>query len=457
MFLTQTDYNGNVLWTASPSRYFNGFFVRKDASGNFYVAGNFNGGATITTASGDVKLQSYAGDVFLAKLDANGQLTWIKQSNSSYAAYISGLELDKNGNPVISGHFSKQLRFASDSFTSRGNEDIFIARYDASGNFSWVKQIGGTDMDALSGMRAIPSGMMILYGIYNTNAYFDKQPAPHAMGSMGFITEVDPSDGAFHWIKTDPNVFLNLVSTADQQHYYANVAFRGKLTAGSQSISTTASLAAAVIKMDTAFNRLSVYQCGALPSCMAVQQNGALVMGGSFENSINLAGKTYTSYGESDIYMLSYDSTGNALWTLQSGGPNIDDLSCIQLGHDGGTMFISGTVQSGPAKFGTVSIPGNLSGTGFMLAMEAPKVSLNAELSDKPALKMYPNPAQGSVNIESAIAGMAAVYDMQGRLLKMFSLAAGINALDIPELKKGIYLLKIATGNTVQTEKLQVL
>lgn len=458
MFLAELDHNGNAIWVKNPSKYFNGFFVKKDAANNLYVAGNFNGGATITTTSGDVNLQSNDGDVFLAKFNQQGDIIWIRQSKSSNAAYINGLELDKSGNPVISGYFFKTLGFSSDSLISRGDKDIFVAKYDASGNFSWLKQIGGTAADAPSCMTATPSGMIIMAGLYNDNAQFDKQVAPANNGSVGYITELDPQNGSFHWIQTDPKVFVNLISTADKQNYYVNVVFTGTLTAGSHSI-TTPGLAGAVIKMDTAFNRLSVYSCEVLPGCMAVQQNGSLVMGGSFEVSITLGGKKYNSYGESDIYMLSYDSAGNELWTLHSGGANIDDLSCISLSADGGTLYISGTVQSGPAKFGTVSVPGNLSGSGFLLTLEATKVSGLASVNtDNSILNVYPNPAHDMVNVRlNGIKNTtASIYDLQGKLLKTQYLQEGDHTISLSGIKSGLYLLNVTDDSGKHTMKLQV-
>jgi hypothetical protein len=64
-------------------------------------------------------------------------------------------------------------------------------------------------------------------------------------------------------------------------------------------------------------------------------------------------------------------------------------------------------------------------------------------------IKVYPNPAQGEINIECSSEGVFYLYDLQKRLLKKFKLDFQTQKLDIGELRNGIYVFQfISEGFT---------
>ena len=76
-------------------------------------------------------------------LTANSQtpnLVWAKQTGGSSCISIG---IDANGNVYTSGNFYGTSDFdpGPDTYnmTSAGNSDIFVAKFDACGNFVWAK------------------------------------------------------------------------------------------------------------------------------------------------------------------------------------------------------------------------------------------------------------------------------------------------------------------------------
>lgn len=102
-----------------------------DASGNIYVIGN---------ATGDFKNQLNQGtqDSYLTKYDSAGHVVWQKLLGSAGTANAYGLALDPSGGVVVTGASTAQLMTTS---ISNGNNDSFVARYDANGGQTWIKQI----------------------------------------------------------------------------------------------------------------------------------------------------------------------------------------------------------------------------------------------------------------------------------------------------------------------------
>src|SRR6266568_279074 len=92
-----------------------GSSIAVDAAGNSYVAGVFLGTATF----GATSLNSHGEeDAFLAKYDASGNLLWAKSGGGSYEDFIFGNAVDGAGNCYVSGAFDGAATFGSFTLTN---------------------------------------------------------------------------------------------------------------------------------------------------------------------------------------------------------------------------------------------------------------------------------------------------------------------------------------------------
>lgn len=102
-----------------------------DASGNIYVIGN-------ATGNFNNQINQGSQDSYLTKYDSAGHVVWQKLLGSAGSANGYGLALDPSGGVVVTGASTAQLMTTS---ISNGNNDAFVARYNANGEQSWIKQI----------------------------------------------------------------------------------------------------------------------------------------------------------------------------------------------------------------------------------------------------------------------------------------------------------------------------
>ena len=68
-------------------------------------------------------------------------------------------------------------------------------------------------------------------------------------------------------------------------------------------------------------------------------------------------------------------------------------------------------------------------------------------------MTVFPNPAQGSLNViisDNQVADVAYIYDFQGKVCMQFAMNSGENNIDLSELSTGIYLLKVVMENGTQ-------
>mgnify|MGYP002682318742 CR=1 FL=1 len=120
--------------------------IAVDDNGNSYVTGRFYGsatfGTTTLTGSGD-------SDIFVAKLDINGNWLWAKQAGGTSNDIGIGIDVDDNGNSYITGGFIDIATFGTTTLTSSGYYDIFVAKLGEANSISLP------DIISFSGIRSI--------------------------------------------------------------------------------------------------------------------------------------------------------------------------------------------------------------------------------------------------------------------------------------------------------------
>jgi hypothetical protein len=82
-----------------------GLSVDHDASGNVYTAGYFSGNVDFDPGPSSFRLISEGeSDIFIQKLDTNGNFIWaVSFGSSAYSDVASDLRIDHNGNVIVKG------------------------------------------------------------------------------------------------------------------------------------------------------------------------------------------------------------------------------------------------------------------------------------------------------------------------------------------------------------------
>jgi len=143
--------------------------VTADSLGNSYITGTFIG----TAYFGHIVIEASEDDtnMFTAKLDSNGNFLWV-----IYAEGVTGQAVfnDSDSNTYIGGYFYGTAEFGNTELISSGGADIFIAKLDPEGNFLWAKKAGGIYDDVCRGVCSDNYGAVYTTGTFYHNAYFDK-------------------------------------------------------------------------------------------------------------------------------------------------------------------------------------------------------------------------------------------------------------------------------------------
>jgi hypothetical protein len=203
LFLTKYDINGNVLWAKGSGGTSNdiAWSVAVDASGNSIMAGSFYsanltfGSTTLTNAG--------LTDIFLTKYDANGNVIWAKSAGGTKDDYAYSVAIDATGNTYLAGVFvSSTINFGTTTLTNIGSDDVFLAKYDVNGNVLWAKSAGGTSYDYAYSVAVDTSGNSYLAGYFESPAItFDTIILTNVGSDDIFLTKYDTS-GNVLWAKS---------------------------------------------------------------------------------------------------------------------------------------------------------------------------------------------------------------------------------------------------------------
>ncbi|MBN8567927.1 MAG: T9SS type A sorting domain-containing protein [Flavobacteriales bacterium] len=145
MYLIKLDANGNLQWTRTVGGPNNdrAWNIIQSSDGGYGIAGWGN-----SYGSGDY-------DMYCAKFDVNGSLQWTRTLGGANAESASSIIQTTDGGFLISG--------GSNSF-SGNNDNIYIAKIDAIGVYSWSRIIGGANYEESTSMINTPNNGFLIGG-----------------------------------------------------------------------------------------------------------------------------------------------------------------------------------------------------------------------------------------------------------------------------------------------------
>lgn len=116
-----------------------------DADENIYVAGEYCGRLTIQNQLIESKGQT---DLFVAKFDKDLNLKSLVSFGDTGVEIIGKIALDLDGNILLSGYFTHQLIIDTLNLLSYGGSDYFVAKFDTLFKSYWALSFGTKNDDA---------------------------------------------------------------------------------------------------------------------------------------------------------------------------------------------------------------------------------------------------------------------------------------------------------------------
>jgi hypothetical protein len=371
----------NWQWAVSPTGISVGNAVCTDPTGNVYYTGFFNGqlvfgSDTINNTNGPYQ------DVFIAKYNATGNALWVRSGNGY--ADADGVATDASGNIFITGNFyNDSISFGSftlyDPHTGAQNSNIYLVKYDPSGNVIWAKNLGGINNNLAAGISTDINGNIYVTGTFTGDSMSIDNVTVQQIGiGDAFVMKLDASGSAV-WIRNigSPN---SETPTAVGTDVNGNVFMTGYFSGNYIYVGSLSSLIASpysnnvfLIKYDSLGDKLWVKYAGGNNNGsnntsvgLSVDPSGDVYMAGYYGDTLFLGSDTLVCPGYQNIFIAKYDPSGNVIWTKSAGGNYAEQANGISTDVNG-NPYLTGFFQSDSFFFGS-SVLTNTTGNEITFA-----------------------------------------------------------------------------------------
>lgn len=150
VFILKTDSVGTEQWR----RFFGGakddvgYAVRQDADDNYIIAGRTNSYVT-----------GFGSDMYLIKLDSNGDSLWTKTYGGDFMETATGLWITTDNGYILSG---------STNTFSNGDFDGYVVKTDNNGDTLWTKNYGRIGIDGTTSVQQTTDKGFVFAGYTNS-------------------------------------------------------------------------------------------------------------------------------------------------------------------------------------------------------------------------------------------------------------------------------------------------
>lgn len=417
-FIARTDANGNLLWWKNYGTpgYDIAYDIKPLANGNFIISGLVEN-----------PISSYDGFIMLA--DANGDSIWTRTfSGAGYEHAVKVIPTSDNG-----------FLFCGKMFTYAnvpGWSDVWLVKTDANGDTLWTNIIGGPVWEEAMDVIESNGGYVFCGGESSFGSgYYDV-----------FLMKTDLS-GNLLWSKSYGGAYIedcySLVEVPSGGYAMAGYTE----TFGPGNSRGTDSSNAFVIRTDFNGDTLWTMSYGGLEKeeCFSIANtsDGGFAIGG------------YTgSFGDSlNAYIFKIDSMGYSGCNEQRAHPDVlTNSAYVQTHHS--VDVTSGLSKTVPTI--TTSAPATIHHTTLCFPLEI------AQLENASPLSIYPNPANDRVTFDWNADGHGdaitiSVSNSLGECVKTetknFSASASLSTVGLPD---GIYFFNLRSGNESANVKIIV-
>ena len=163
--------------------------IAVDPGGGLVLVGGFQ--STINWGGDADELISAGGkDVMLVKLDDQHQHVWSRSFGDGLEQYATAVAVAENGDIILVGEFDGTLAFGEGPpLVSAGGKDLFVARLDAEGNHLWSRGYGDAVDQYATAVAVTDQGDIAVVGMFDGTINFGDDPGA-ALVSPGSMSAV---------------------------------------------------------------------------------------------------------------------------------------------------------------------------------------------------------------------------------------------------------------------------
>jgi outer membrane protein assembly factor BamB len=264
-----------------------------DSDGNILLLGDFWGSIEFGLRAPNLVSRGDR-DIFLAKFNADGVHRWSKSFGDSKEQVGVGIAVDQNNNIFITSAFTGVLAFGGEPLVSTGRYSVALARFDPSGTHIWSRSFGDRGYHVPECLAATPPGGVVVAGRFNGTLDFGLGSLIAASKQTDvFVASMGP-DGECLWAQR----------------------FGGPYEQQTRSIATG--------------------------------KDGSIAVVGVFKGSIAFDDTKLVARNENDYagFLAVMDAKGKTCWCKMFGDPSVEQGSVVAFDPRNGDVVVAGFIRN---------------------------------------------------------------------------------------------------------------
>lgn len=355
-----------------------GLDIDMDRYGNQYVCGFYNTPSSgLDVSFGTILAASDFGkEGFVAKIDSSSTWLWERHAFGGWDERTLGVCVDNvNDYVYVTGTAWYNTDFGSctGTFFPGGSDNIFIGKFDLSGNCEWLLGAGSSGDDHGYDMITDKAGNIYLTGFISdcyatggqTGAFGTLTSAIIPTGdSLGFVTKISPS-GNFQWVRTfqaTDGERDNRIAIDSMANVYVTGGFFGTKPFGPFMATSNGGRDIFVLKYDSSGVEQWLRTAGSTLSdrgnSITVDMYQDVYITGEFRDKLVFGTDSLNNYGGPggrDVFVAKIDKNGNWKWGKKAGSNGGSDRGNRITSNKKGMLFVTGQIK-GNAKFGPYTL-----------------------------------------------------------------------------------------------------
>ncbi|WP_437854241.1 SBBP repeat-containing protein [Sorangium sp. So ce363] len=290
--------------------------------------------------------------------DGKDCVRWARLIGGAEEEDVTGVATDSAGNVYVGGKFTGAMSFGDDVLIAAGGNDAFLAKFSASGEYVWSRQVGDVKGDTVYALAVNSQGEVMV-----TSLELESQ-----LASMNMVLHKYDPDGRLLWRKPLGGKICGLVPSAvrgmtflpdgdvvlvgdfcgtirfDDEHVVSNETdseeiFVAKLRSSDGSVDD-----------ESGWVRVWGGEDAQIAQRVIVDAAGNIILAGHFYDELVLGDLSYASAGGADVFLAKLTSRGLVSWARVVGGTDHETLQTIAVDRLGGPALVigfQGTVDFG--------------------------------------------------------------------------------------------------------------
>ncbi len=352
IWVTKLDENGNLVWE-------NNYGGTEDDRANEIIQlsdGGFLVAGYSFSSDGDVTSNNGLEDFWVIRLDQSGSLVWKSSLGGSGADIAESVIETSDGGFIVAGYtYSSDDDIGGDN---NGGADFWIVKMNQNGDDVWERNFGGTDNEFGESVREAADGGFVIVG----SALSSDGDVGNNSGEEDMWVIKVSNDGDLEWESnfggSAEDRANELFITSDDEIYISGFSESADGDVGNNSGLSDFW----VVKLDNSGDLIWENNYGGTDQDIArsIDQttDGGFVITGRSSSS---DGDVGSNEGNWDYWILKIDDEGEVNWETNLGGTKKDNAWAVRQSADG-TYVVAGSARSEDGDVG-----GNKGGQDFWI------------------------------------------------------------------------------------------